>query len=108
MAFQKAIHTEFNPGAKLPAHLTKQMANHGGDTEYAKSGEFYRHFAREMHANTQDVLSKAGRTPYAGRTVRGRVVRTYLRGTPVAEEGRPLRERAGRLLRGAGATPGRD
>jgi dihydroorotase (multifunctional complex type) len=56
----------------------------------------------------EDVLSKAGWTPYAGRTVRGRVVRTYLRGTPVAEEGRPLRERAGRLLRGAGATPGRD
>jgi dihydroorotase-like cyclic amidohydrolase len=50
-----------------------------------------------------DVLSKAGWTPYDGRSVGGRVVRTYLRGTLVAEEGRPLRARGGRFLPGAGA-----
>lgn len=50
-----------------------------------------------------EVLSKAGWTPFDGRTVRGRVVQTYLRGTLVAEEGRPSRERAGRFLAGAGA-----
>jgi len=50
-----------------------------------------------------DVLSKAGWTPFDGRAVRGRVVQTYLRGTLVAEEGRPTRERTGRFLRGAGA-----
>lgn len=51
----------------------------------------------------EDVLSKAGWTPFAGRTVRGRVVQTYLRGRLVAEEGRPLRERTGRFLPGPGA-----
>jgi dihydroorotase-like cyclic amidohydrolase len=53
-----------------------------------------------------DVLSKAGWTPFDGRTVRGRVVQTYLRGTLVAEEGRPARERTGRFLPGAGAREG--
>ena len=52
-----------------------------------------------------DVLSKAGWTPYDGRTVRGLPVQTYLRGTLVAEEGRPLRGRTGRFLPGAGARP---
>jgi len=51
----------------------------------------------------EDVLSKAGWTPFAGRTVRGRVVQTYLRGTLVAEEGRPLDARSGHLVLGAGA-----
>ena len=50
------------------------------------------------------MLSKAGWTPFDGRTVRGRVVLTFLRGTPVAEEGRPLDERTGRFLPGRGAT----
>ncbi|MCV2488839.1 amidohydrolase family protein [Geodermatophilus sp. YIM 151500] len=54
---------------------------------------------------SEDVLSKAGWTPYAGRTVRGRVVRTYLRGRLVAEEGRPLGERTGRFVPGRGAAP---
>ena len=51
----------------------------------------------------EDVLSKAGWTPFAGRTVRGRVVQTYLRGTLVAEEGRPQDARTGRLVFGPGA-----
>jgi dihydroorotase-like cyclic amidohydrolase len=53
-----------------------------------------------------DVLSKAGWTPYDGRSVGGRVVQTYLRGALVAEEGRPQRARGGRFLPGAGAVPG--
>ena len=52
-----------------------------------------------------DVLSKAGWTPYDGRTVLGLPVQTYLRGTLVAEEGRPLRGRTRRFLPGAGARP---
>jgi dihydroorotase-like cyclic amidohydrolase len=51
----------------------------------------------------EDVLSKAGWTPFHGRTVIGRVERTYLRGTLVAEEGRPVGDRRGRFLAGAGA-----
>lgn len=51
----------------------------------------------------EDVLSKAGWSPYSGRRFRGRVVATYLRGHLVAEEGRPLDERTGRFLPGPGA-----
>jgi len=53
-----------------------------------------------------DVLSKAGWTPFDGRTVRGRVVLTLLRGTPVAEEGRALDGRTGRFVPGGGAAVG--
>ncbi|MCW2655344.1 MAG: dihydroorotase, multifunctional complex type [Mycobacterium sp.] len=49
-----------------------------------------------------DVLSKAGWTPFDGRTMTGRVVRTYLRGRLVAQEGRPLNERTGRFVPGGG------
>ncbi|MFI6299083.1 dihydroorotase family protein [Nonomuraea sp. NPDC050790] len=51
----------------------------------------------------EDMLSKAGWTPYHGRAVTGRVVRTYLRGALVAEEGKPVAAREGRFLPGAGA-----
>jgi len=53
----------------------------------------------------EDVLSKAGWTPYAGRRVSGRVVQTYLRGELVAEEGTPAPGTGGRFLPGPGARP---
>ncbi|MGV9797830.1 dihydroorotase [Mycobacterium sp. NPDC003449] len=52
-----------------------------------------------------DVLSKAGWTPFDGRTMTGRVVRTYLRGRLIAEEGKPADERTGGFLPGAGFQP---
>lgn len=51
----------------------------------------------------EDVLSKAGWTPFHGREVQGAVVQTYLRGQLVAEQGRPADERPGRFLAGPGA-----
>lgn len=51
----------------------------------------------------EDVVSKAGWTPYAGRTLVGGAVATYLRGRLVAQEGVPVDERAGRFLAGPGA-----
>ncbi|QNN54583.1 dihydroorotase [Nocardioides mesophilus] len=51
----------------------------------------------------EDVLSKAGWTPFAGREVTGRAVQTYLRGRLVAEDGVPTRERHGRFLPGPGS-----
>jgi dihydroorotase (multifunctional complex type) len=57
----------------------------------------------ERTLRNEDVLSKAGWTPFHGRHVRGQVVRTYLRGTLVAEEGKPLGERAGEFVPGRGA-----
>jgi dihydroorotase (multifunctional complex type) len=49
-----------------------------------------------------DVISRAGWTPFDGRTMTGRVMRTYLRGRLVAEDGRPLDARGGRFVPGAG------
>lgn len=47
--------------------------------------------------------SKAGWTPFAGRTVRGRVAATYLRGTRIARDGTPESTGTGRFVPGAGA-----
>jgi len=51
----------------------------------------------------EDVLSKAGWSPYSGRTLTGRAVRTYLRGRLIAAGGEPVAEPGGRFLPGAGA-----
>ena len=52
----------------------------------------------------EDVLSKSGWTPFAGRTTTGDVVSTFLRGREIARAGVPRCERTGRFLPGAGAT----
>jgi dihydroorotase-like cyclic amidohydrolase len=53
-----------------------------------------------------DVLSKAGWSPFAGRTLVGRAVRTYLRGALVASGDRMLAEPGtGRFVAGAGHGP---
>lgn len=50
----------------------------------------------------EDVLSKAGWTPFDGRTVRGQVVRTFLRGALIGEDQRPIADRTGLFVAGAG------
>jgi dihydroorotase (multifunctional complex type) len=53
---------------------------------------------------SEDILSRAGWSPYEGRTLRGRAVQTFLRGRLVASEGRVLAEPGdGRFLPGPGA-----
>ena len=47
----------------------------------------------------EDIISKAGWTPYAGRTFRGRVIVTYLRGQEVGSEGNGHDLRLGRFVR---------
>lgn len=59
----------------------------------------------ERTLSDDDIISKAGWTPYRGRTVTGAIVASYLRGTCIAEAGRPRREFGGRFLPGAGACP---
>ncbi|GIU93120.1 MAG: amidohydrolase [Acidimicrobiia bacterium] len=49
-----------------------------------------------------DVISKAGWSPFEGRSFRGKVVGTYLRGRPIADEGGPYDLRTGSFLPGAG------
>ncbi|MFI6501763.1 dihydroorotase family protein [Nonomuraea typhae] len=58
--------------------------------------------------SNEGVLSKAGWTPYDGRAVTGLVVQTYLRGTPIAEEGKPLDARTGRFVGHDRYVPGHD
>jgi dihydroorotase-like cyclic amidohydrolase len=60
----------------------------------------------ERVLRNQDVLSKAGWTPFDGRRVRGQTVRTYLRGALVAEEGKPVGARGGRFVPGRSAAAG--
>jgi dihydroorotase-like cyclic amidohydrolase len=51
----------------------------------------------------EDVVAKVGWTPYAGRTVRGRVIGSFVRGKLVATEGRPVVEPGwGRFIPGPG------
>lgn len=51
----------------------------------------------------EDVVSRAGWTPFAGREITGQVVQTYVRGTLVATEGKLLEGAGGRFVAGAGA-----
>lgn len=50
----------------------------------------------------RDVISKAGWSPYSGRTFQGSVVATYLRGEEIARDGLPHDQRTGQFLHGAG------
>ncbi|MDP9494327.1 MAG: dihydroorotase family protein, partial [Actinomycetota bacterium] len=49
-----------------------------------------------------DIISKAGWSPFSGKTLRGRVVATYLRGVEVARDGRCHDLRTGRFIRPSG------
>jgi dihydroorotase (multifunctional complex type) len=62
--------------------------------------------ARRRTLRSEDVISKAGWTPYDGRVVQGAVVRTILRGETVATDGVPMYAFSGSFLPGRGA-PGR-
>ena len=50
-----------------------------------------------------DILSKAGWSPFEGRTFRGRTVATYLRGKEIAANGKCHELRSGEYLSGMGA-----
>jgi dihydroorotase len=60
--------------------------------------------AERWTVDAADIHSKAGWSPFAGRTLTGRTVRTYLRGVPAADGDRVLAEPGtGRFVPGAGA-----
>lgn len=61
---------------------------------------------RQRTLRNADIVSKAGWTPFNGRTVTGLAIQTYLRGSLVAREGAVVGERQGRFLPGAGARVG--
>ena len=49
------------------------------------------------------LLSKAGWSPYTGRSVQGRAIATYLRGEEIAAEGQSHQSRTGQFVPGASA-----
>ena len=51
----------------------------------------------------EDILSKAGWSPYSGRQLQGSIVATYLRGREIAVSGRPHDERSGMFIPGPGS-----
>ena len=55
----------------------------------------------------EDILSKAGWSPYAGREFQGSIIATYLRGREIAVNGSPHDERTGVFLPGPGSAPRR-
>lgn len=62
----------------------------------------------EVEIRDEDVVSKAGWTPFAGRRTRGDVVATFLRGREIAREGRAHDAFGGRFLPGPGAASDTD
>lgn len=62
--------------------------------------------AATVHIRDEDVISKAGWTPFAGRRTTGDVVRVFLGGDEIARDGTPRDQRTGRFLAGPGAAAG--
>jgi allantoinase len=54
---------------------------------------------REWTIDRGDLLDRHRLSPFIGRTLRGRIVRTLLRGTTIARDGRLVGEPIGRVLR---------
>ena len=59
-----------------------------------------------VRIRNEDVISKAGWTPFAGLVTTGDVVRVFLGGEEIARDGVPRDERTGRFLPGPGAAAG--
>lgn len=88
------------PARRYGLHPRKGALRVGSDADLVLVGPSGERIIRD-----EEVISKAGWTPYAGRAVRGSVAAVFLRGNRIAEDGRPTEELAGELLRGPGATP---
>jgi allantoinase len=56
-----------------------------------------------VRIRNEDVISKAGWTPYAGRTTTGDVVRVFLAGEEIAADGDPRDQRTGTFIPGPGS-----
>jgi allantoinase len=76
----------------------KGLLRQGSDADLVLVDESARWTLRD-----EDIVSKAGWTPYAGRELQGAVTATFLRGQQIASGGKYLDERGGRFLPGLGA-----
>jgi dihydroorotase-like cyclic amidohydrolase len=62
--------------------------------------------ARSWRVAAEDLHDRHRLSPFAGRELRGRVVRTILRGRTVALDGQPVGEPAGRVVGPDHVVPG--
>jgi len=62
--------------------------------------------AQDWTIARSDLLDRHRLSPFVGRTLRGRVVRTLLRGRTIARDGRVAGEPTGRVLRRDGSPVG--
>lgn len=86
------------PAVRYGLALTKGRIETGRDADFVLIDP-----TAEWSVTDKDVISKAGWSPYRGRTMRGAAVATYLRGTEIARERIPHRERSGMFIAGRGA-----
>ena len=85
------------PAARFGLAPSKGTISVGADADLALVD------LRNRHVVSQATLHyRHPQSPFVGRTVRGLVVRTILRGEVVAEKGAPVGEARGRLVRPVG------
>jgi allantoinase len=82
------------PAARFGLAPSKGTISVGADADLALVNLRDRHVVRQ-----EDLHYRHPQSPFVGRTVRGLVVRTYLRGAVVAEKGAPVGQPRGRLVR---------
>jgi dihydroorotase (multifunctional complex type) len=97
LAFEDIARLYSDTPARIYGLRSKGRIAPGFDADIAMVDPAYRW---EMRSDL--VLSKAGWTPFEGRRMTGRVVRTYLRGRLICEDRKPADDHTGRFLPGPG------
>src|SRR5262249_17269702 len=86
--------TSFNVSLRFGLSFAKGIIGAGADADLALVD-----LRQSFEVKSQDLLYRHLHTPYAGRTLTGKVVQTILRGQTVFKDGRIVSKPLGRLVR---------